>query len=79
LGNSLLVQLHSRCEALPVAQGCRAISATYVVDRAKNGAIMLLAPADKPGRSLGPLEALARALSELPPGERCGHCFAQCT
>lgn len=54
------------------AQGCRAISGTYVVEQVRNGAILALAPADAPGRALEPLEALARALSSLPPAERCG-------
>ena len=35
------------------------------------GAIKALAPADAPGRSIGPLEALARALADLPAAEQC--------
>lgn len=41
-----------------------------------DGAIKALAPADAPGRTIGPLEALARALADLPPAERCaGVCY----
>ena len=52
-------------------QGCRAISTTYLVEAAVDGAIKALAPADAPGRTIGPLEALARALADLPPADRC--------
>lgn len=61
------------------AQGCRAISGTYVVEQERSGAILALAPAERPGRALGPLEALTRALGDLPPAERCALVLCVCS
>ncbi|KAK9839210.1 hypothetical protein WJX81_001660 [Elliptochloris bilobata] len=72
MDGAVVLALHSKALFIEplIAQGCRAISATYVVEQAKDGAILALAPADRPGRTIGPLEALVSALKALPPADR---------